>query len=151
MTLRKILVPVDLSESGTAGLEKACELASATGAELVLLHVLELPIMPPGEAAILPVYVVEEQRSGAEQRLAAMVERASQKGVRARGRLEIGPAYEGILEVARAESPELIVMGTHGRRGLSHLFLGSVAERIVRTSPVPVLTVRPSAAGAAAA
>src|SRR5262245_60965743 len=59
-------------------------------------------------------------------------------------RVVVGPPYREIVEVARAEQADLIVMATHGRTGLSHLFMGSVAERVVRAAPCPVLTIRPT-------
>lgn len=140
--INKILVPVDFSESSADGLLKARDLAQRTGAELVLLHVDEMPIMPVGEIPYLPAYVIEEQKAAAQARLASLVKDVQSAGLRVRSVFEVGPAYQTILQVVDAEKPQLVVMGTHGRRGLAHLMVGSVTERVVRTSPVPVLTVR---------
>jgi nucleotide-binding universal stress UspA family protein len=140
--LSKILVPVDFSECGAAALDMARGLAVSGGAELVLLHVEELPLEPTSGSAIIPSHVVEARKSAAEQRLLALRQQLLDGGLRARSRLELGPVFSTILEVAEQEKPTLIVMGTNGRRGLKHALLGSVAERIVRTSPVPVMTVK---------
>jgi nucleotide-binding universal stress UspA family protein len=140
--INKILVPIDFSESGEAGLEMACELARSADAELVVLHSDELPVMPMGEIVYVPSYVVAEHKQLLERRLAEVLERLQARGLRARTKLAVGPAFHAITEATESERPELLVMGTHGRRGLRRLALGSVAERVVRTSKVPVMTVK---------
>lgn len=90
--------------------------------------------------------VYEAQRRWASDTLAARVAAAQERGLRARSVLRIGVPHEEIVAACTAEAPDMIVMGTHGRSGLNRLLMGSVAERVVRTSPCPVLTVRPAAA-----
>jgi nucleotide-binding universal stress UspA family protein len=113
--------------------------------ELVICHVLSPTVMPAVDGYVSPaVYqrILDGARDGARTRLAALVVRARRAGVRARGVLVEGTPFDRIVRVARAERADLVVMGTHGRTGLGRFFLGSVAERVVATSPVPVLTVR---------
>jgi len=140
--LKKILVPVDFSDTSLAGLREAGELADGTAAELVLLHVDEFPVMPIGEFPYLPTDVVEEHVAALKRRMNELVAQTT-TGLRiVRGSIVAGPAYQAIIDAATAEKADLIVMGTHGRRGFRHLIMGSVAERVVRTASVPVLTVR---------
>jgi nucleotide-binding universal stress UspA family protein len=134
-----ILVPVDFEEASRKALELATDLGSKLGNEVVLLHVYQLPVYTyPGlEPTLLPGFHAEVSAaaSRALQQLAAQT-----GGLRAVLR-EGDPAGE-ILAVAEEEKVKMIVMGTHGRRGFAHLFLGSVAEKVIRKSAVPVLTVR---------
>lgn len=142
--MKTLLVPVDFSDTSLAALDRAAELARGMEAELAILHADEFPITPVGEPAALPMYVVEEHENWVKERLEEAVERARRSGVKVRARTVVGPAHQVIVDVAAAEAPFMIVMGSHGRRGLRRLFVGSVTERVARTSSVPVLTVRPS-------
>lgn len=134
-----ILVPVDFEEASMKAIELAKDLGAKLGSEVVLLHVYQLPVYTyPGlEPAALPGFHAEVSAaaSRAVQQLSAQT-----GGLRALLR-EGDPANE-ILAAAEDENVRMIVMGTHGRRGLAHLFLGSVAEQVIRKSNVPVLTVR---------
>lgn len=136
----RILVPVDFSEPSAAALERALELAEP--GNLALLHVLSWPTADLGY--FTPVTDKEQalQKLGAAFREAAL-HRAwpADKPPRLLVREGFPPAEE-IIDTARREKADLIVMGTHGRRGVSHLFLGSVAERVIRGAPCPVMTCR---------
>jgi nucleotide-binding universal stress UspA family protein len=136
-----ILVPIDFEQASLKALDMAKELGARLNAEVVLLHVYQLPVYTyPGlEPTLLPGFHVEVTAAAkrAVEQLAA-----SAGGLRAVLR-EGDPAAE-ILAAARETKATMIVMGTHGRRGLAHLFLGSVAEKVIRESTVPVLTVRAS-------
>jgi nucleotide-binding universal stress UspA family protein len=145
-TVTKILVPTDFSESADAALAYAKTLAGCLGASLHLLHVFTDPY---GPAMYMPeVYVpmpeetreraLEDARARLAERLNAD-EEAYFRGARA---IVSGLTAKQIVKYAADNGIALIVMGTHGRRGFSHLFLGSVAEHVVRTAPCPVLTVR---------
>ena len=118
MRIRRILVPTDFSQTSDAALAQARELASALGASLHLVHVVE-----------------DASRS---ECLAASLE----AGLGYETALLTGPAARTIVEYATTRRFDLIVMGTHGRTGVAHLLLGSVAEQVVRTASCPVLTVR---------
>lgn len=134
-----ILVPVDFEEASMKAIELAKDLGAKLGSEVVLLHVYQLPVYTyPGlEPTALPGFHAEVSAaaSRAVQQLSAQT-----GGLRALLR-EGDPANE-ILAAAEDEKVRMIVMGTHGRRGLAHLFLGSVAEQVIRKSNIPVLTVR---------
>lgn len=148
--LKKILCPVDLSPDATSAANEAASLAKALGAELVLLHVMNEPafsvvdpMLGPGETTgyALPA-LAEEYRVEMDRRLNRLGASLEGTGLSVTTRLVRGPTHESIISAADQEHADLIVMGTHARRGLQHLLLGSVAERVVRTSRVPVMTLR---------
>lgn len=144
--IKKILAAVDFSHCANAALTQARELARATGAELVLVHAHELPVAPVGEPAVLPAYVLEQGVARGKERFEQLLKEA-QGELGARGHYEVGPAHEIVSAAIEREKPDLVVAGTHGRRALGRLFLGSFTERLVRTSPVPVLTVHAQTPG----
>jgi nucleotide-binding universal stress UspA family protein len=134
------LVPSDFQATSAAALELALELAEKFDAKLTLLHVWELPIYPYMDfmlASEVISSVEDAATKGLERELAALRARRPS----AQGLLRTGVAWSTIQDVIQELKPDLVVMGTHGRRGLSHLTLGSVAEKTVRLSPAPVLTV----------
>lgn len=139
-----ILVPVDFGTSSLEALDLAIQMAETYSSALTLLHIWEVPLYPYG----LPIAVdyltpIEE---AAKSKLAELAAETKTRFPRARSVLGKGVAWQEIISAATELSADLVVMGTHGRRGLDHLLLGSVAEKVVRLSPVPVLTVRPSVA-----
>lgn len=145
---KRLLVPCDFSASSDAAVALAVELAGAHRAEITLLHVSDLPanlaaealIQPPGAAHPVRVdaYVVE----GATARLQETADAIGREDVAVCTRAVIGDVAREILRAAEDEAASAIVIGTHGRTGLSHLLLGSVAEKVVRAARVPVVTVR---------
>jgi nucleotide-binding universal stress UspA family protein len=146
MNIQHILAPTDFSELSKQGLTSALELAEAFGAKLLLLHVVE-PQPYPVEG-IVPSYLgatlLDDLERQASNDLAQMLYEAQGSNVEVARRVVVGIPYRKIVEVAEEEKSDLIVMTTHGRTGLSHLVMGSVAEKIVRTAPCPVLTIRPT-------
>ena len=146
MLPKRILVPVDFSSDSLDALAYAREFATAFDAEMVLLYVVE-PIYyaTPADMYVVNTNVatlLEEQRRAAEEQFARMVEKQASGGPRLRPMIKTGTASEVIAECARAERADLIILATHGRTGLAHMLMGSVAEKVVRTAPCPVLTVR---------
>ena len=143
MRIKRILVPTDLSEASMPALKLATEFGKAFQAELVLLFVVE-PLYMSGDilSAGAVASVVEAQNKTARAHLAREVARLGKRGVRARSIIVEGTTAATIVERARKGSADLIIIGTHGRTGFSHVFMGSVAERVVRTAGCPVLTVR---------
>jgi nucleotide-binding universal stress UspA family protein len=139
MEIHHILAPTDFSVYANQAVTSAFELAQVCGAKLSLLHVIEVPVYAIEVA--LPLADLEQE---ARQSLARLLPEAAAAHVEVTRLVELGIPYHKILEVARAEHVDLIVMATHGRTGLGHLVLGSVAERIVRLAPCPVLTIRSS-------
>lgn len=140
----RILVPTDFSEGAEVALQWAKTLSDAFRAEVTLLHVLDLTI---GAAAGLPSHVAMVPAVGDlldRIRLEAQHEmgQLSERMPGARTLIREGTPRSTILDVAEETGADVIVMGTHGRTGLTHVFFGSVAEHVVRHSRVPVLTVR---------
>jgi nucleotide-binding universal stress UspA family protein len=141
--LRTIAVPMDFSPAAQQALEAAKSLAKTAGpAHLVLVHAYYVPVE-------LEQYLVshddpffERLSKGVTKDLEAILTGLSDAGISAEYVARPGVPETVIAEVAKEKKVDLIAMGTHGRRGLKHLFLGSVAEHVVRTSEVPVLTVR---------
>ena len=143
ITLKKILVPTDFSECSEAATRYAFELAHTFDATLHLLHVVEDPNTTPWAAEGFPlslVEVLERFQDESRKRLLASVPAADLNRVVVS--CPIAAPVPEILRYAQDESVDLIVMGTHGRGPMAHLMMGSVAERVVRTAPCPVLTVK---------
>jgi nucleotide-binding universal stress UspA family protein len=147
MQIRKILVPIDFSESSRAAFEYAVELARPFGATLDVVHVWQAPAfistatLP--EVPTIDAGLVQLVKNNAEQAVARFAADARARGVSlGQTRCEPGAPPRAIVDIAKAENYDLIVIGTHGRTGLSHAVMGSVAERVVRHAECPVLTVR---------
>lgn len=140
----KILHPTDFSECATDAQATAVDLAGKLGGEIVLLQVLvETPLY--GESVLnMPKVqrVYDAQRKWAEETLEARVGDLRRRGLKASWRVQVGVPFEEIVKIADEERVDMIVMGTHGRSGLNRVLLGSVAERVIRLAPCPVLTVR---------
>jgi nucleotide-binding universal stress UspA family protein len=144
---KHILVPVDFSVLSAQAVDYAVELAKALGAKITLLHAYEPPAIGYPDTAGLALEVAEACRRSAETALDTEARERAASGLSLTHELRQGPAWIEIVEAAKERGADLIVMGTHGRGGLSHFLLGSVAERVVRSSPIPVLTVRGRAEG----
>jgi nucleotide-binding universal stress UspA family protein/CBS domain-containing protein len=134
-----ILVPVDFDENSKTALDLAKQLAAATDAAVHLMHVIAI-LLAPGEAASVIVTREDEVKAALEK-----IAKEQLGGVRHEVHIRSGDTARAIAESARDLRADLIIMPTHGRRGLPRFFLGSVAERVVREAPCPVLTVRPLA------
>jgi nucleotide-binding universal stress UspA family protein len=149
MTYQRILVPVDGSPTSSAGLREAIRLAKGQGASLQLVHVADqhfITAMGMEGASGIDDLIASVTRAG--HRILRNAERTVRReGLEASTVLLetlTGPAADPIVRQAKKWRAELIVIGTHGRRGVRRLLMGSDAEQIVRTSPVPVLLVRAS-------
>lgn len=144
--LSKILVPTDFSDFSRFGLDYALALAARFEAELHLLNVVEDPTIFVPDPTMLGVAAVAIPPGELEKD--ALTKLATLPGDLDNGHsiqriVRHGSPFVEIVRYARDSSADLIVMGTHGRTGLNHILLGSVAERVVRKAPCPVLTVRP--------
>ena len=144
MQIRKILVPTDFSEESKKALRYGIELARASGAELLLVHVVEFMVYP-SSLGMWPV-ILPAQDKELHERLGKALEDMRVKQVPAqissRALLLDGRSFQQIVQVAQEQEVDLIVIATHGHTGLKHLVLGSTAERVVREAPCPVLVVR---------
>ena len=147
MTLQHFLVPVDFSEYADQALGDAITLAKKLEARLTLLHVIHyLPIGVGDMGAALPVSYMDELEADVQQGMESYRQRAQQAGLETDVVIVHGIPFQSIVDVAREKNVDLIVTGTHGRTGLRHALLGSVAEKVVRLAPCPVLVTRePSA------
>jgi len=140
-TIHAILHPTDLSTSSQHAFEIACSLARDQDARVIVLHVLERPVIIQSDVMTPPPPPPPvAERKAAREELARL--RPTDPMVRLEHRLEEGDPATGILEVAEEAGCDLIVMGTHGRTGLTRLLAGSVAEKVMRQAPCPVMTVR---------
>lgn len=138
MDIHHILTPTDFSAPANQAVTAAFELAQTFGAKVSLLHVIEVPVY-----AIEVALPLEALERNARRELALLLPEAEAAHVDVTRLVDIGVPYQKIVETVTAEHVDLIVMATHGRTSLSHLVLGSVAERVVRMTPCPVLTIRP--------
>ena len=140
---KRIVCATDFSDTAETAWELAGELARIHQSELILVHVFtELPMSP--EVAVTTVQQVwEEQRLWTEQQLGERAEAMTRRGLATRFLLRTGTPAEEIGQTAIDEGADLVVVGTQGRTGLERLVIGSVAERVVRIAPCPVLTVKP--------
>lgn len=146
MLPQQILVPVDFSESSQQALDVAIELAQAFQARLYLLHVIETPVIAggPGEMGMGTAYaeVMNQMEAEASQNLEDYIGRGRKAGLECAGEVMPGAPFQQIIDVADHKQVDLIVMGTRGHTGLQRFFLGSVAEKVVRMAPCPVLVTR---------
>jgi nucleotide-binding universal stress UspA family protein len=140
----KIIHPTDFSECAEQARALAVQLARALGAELILLYVaVEAPLFREGltRPGALERFF-DEQREWARRALEERAAEARGQGVPTLARLVTGAPHQAIVETAKGEGAALIVMGTHGRGALERFFLGSVADRVIRAAPCPVVTRR---------
>lgn len=142
MLPKNILVPTDFSEGAEEALTYACELASRLDATIHLVNVVGIPALGVPEMGVALTATVIDQLIADNQKA---LEIAGDKCAARIGEtiLKTGDARDSINAAAKEVKADLIVMGTHGRRGVSRVLLGSVAESVVRTSSCPVLTIRP--------
>jgi nucleotide-binding universal stress UspA family protein len=142
--IHKVLVPTDFSETSGAAYETAIELGQRLAVELCLVHVHQVPayVFPDGLLPLSPDLLDEMERAVTAE-LERQARRARAAGLTVCVRSRTGVIHQEILDEAIVWAADLFVMGTHGRSGLSHALLGSVAERVLRKAPCPVLTVGP--------
>lgn len=143
MLPKTILVPTDLGEGAEEALDYACELASKLGATIHVLNVIGIPAMGVPELGVAITSsvidsVITENQAALDKLVAARCKHATF----GQALLRTGDARDIINQTAKEIGADLIVMSTHGRRGLSRMLIGSVAESVVRTAPCPVLAVR---------
>jgi len=156
LQIRSLLVPVDFSAGSDRAARWATDLAARFGASVTLLHVVELPrgldpaslVNPGGSDTIAMVPIGEWAKDSAERRLARLARSLRFQGISVDHEIVQGAPVQSILADAEARHPDAIVMGTHGRTGLAHAFMGSVAERVVRAATCPVITLRSDGADA---
>lgn len=143
--IRRILHATDYSAASARALDEAVNLARQNRAELLLVHVLEPMPYAAGEefgGAELYLKLEDATRREAQASMDKLLRRLRRSNVKAKSLLLRGSAHEQIVKAARSRRADMIVIGTHGRTGLSKLFMGSVAAKVVSTATCPVITVR---------
>jgi universal stress protein A len=145
INIRSILAPTDFSPHSAMAVQGACQLAERLGAQLFLLHVLT-EIVPAGPdpllTPILPAEYYTDAEAAARDSLDQFIDPSWARPTKIIREVRWGSPVETIVAYAQEQKVDLIVIASHGRTGLKHVLLGSVAERIVREAPCPVLTIR---------
>lgn len=145
VSLNKILVPQDFSDYSLHALKYAVTFAGLFNSELVVVHVVE-PIVYPADFSFGQVSIPameEEIRKHSEEQLNELVAKEIPKNIKVTSIIRVGKPFIEIVDVAKSENADLIVISSHGRTGMDHVLFGSTADKVVRKSPCPVLTVRP--------
>lgn len=142
IVLKNILVPTDFSETSDAAVKYARALAGAFGASLHVLHVVENPFVYGWTAGDYNFSFLESIERDARERLAKVLSAKEREKFHPRLIVQTGNPYLEIVRYAANQTIDLIVIGTHGRGPIIHMLMGSVAEKVVRKAPCPVLTVR---------
>jgi nucleotide-binding universal stress UspA family protein len=146
MTAQRFLVPIDFSEDANQALEYAIGLASKLGARVTLLHVIQPPPWGGADMDVTLPYAyslfIQNLEAEVAHRMQACLERVTAGGLEGEVTVVRGVPFREILETAKMQQVDLIIMGTQGRTGLQHVLMGSVAEKVVRLAPCPVLVVR---------
>jgi nucleotide-binding universal stress UspA family protein len=141
-SIKHILVAHDLEPDSDAALDYAVGLARVLGASITLIHTFEIPSMGAPEVLVMATDWVNQIGTVARESLDRVATRVVASGTPIACEVRSGAAWREVEAFARENAVDLVIVGSHGRRGLSRALLGSVAERIVRTAPCPVLVVR---------
>lgn len=144
INIKTILAPTDFSTHAEHALKYAGELARNLKAKMYVLHVAEYSNVggdPDASELLIPNYIAELEKKG-KDRLDQTTFRFREVGIDAHSVFVAGRAYQDIVRMAKELEVDVVVLGTHGRTGFSHLFFGSTAEKVVRLCPCPVLTVK---------
>lgn len=142
ITLERILVPTDFSDYSKPAITYACELAERFSAELHVLHVVPPPLVAAPYIGAISDDMLQPE-AAAKKELDEMEDPSFEQAAPVDRVLRMGTPFVEIVRYAKENAIDLIVMGTHGRTGVVHALIGSVAEKVVRKAPCPVLTVRP--------
>ena len=142
--IERIVCAVDFSDSSDYAQRYAVGLAEVFDADLRLVHVIELPFLPTYSLAGVPdlSLPVEQVEESARLRMQEAVDTCRPDHADTEGEVRLGSAFVEVITYAREIDADLIVVGTHGRTSLTHMLIGSVAEKIVRKAPCPVLSVK---------
>ncbi|HOJ18214.1 MAG TPA: universal stress protein [Ignavibacteriaceae bacterium] len=149
MTIKKILVPIDFSESSIVSLRYALEFIRLFQAKLCIIYVLEPVVYPPdfslGQISLPSVDLEMDKR--AREELQKIAKNEIPEGIEYELIIKSGKPFVEIIEAAQNMDIDLIIIATHGHSGVEHILFGSTAEKVVRKAPCPVLSVRKSIKG----
>jgi len=138
----RILVPIDFSEHSQKALRYALAFARQFEAEVTLVHIVEQMVYP-GDWMYPPLAATDFEAEKREKMISRLQALDAGSGIRTKHIVRLGRAWQEVIEIAQEMKCDMIILATHGYTGLKHALLGSVAEKIVRHAPCPVLTVRP--------
>lgn len=142
LAIERILVPIDFSPPSLKALDEAVEFSRPYEAELIVMFVVERPFSESPLLAPDSGVILEDQARAAEEKLEEICKSLGKRGVPCRTLVEFGVAYKAIVDAAKKVNANLIVMSTHGRTGLAHVLVGSVAERVLQHASCPILLLR---------
>jgi len=143
MAIKHILVPTDFSEYADQALNDAIQLAQQLQAHITLLHIIDTaPLGVVEGATMLPPSYWQELETDIEQIMEESLKRLHDVGLQGETVIVHGVPFQTIVDTAEDKGADVIIMGTHGRTGLPHALIGSVAEKVVRLAPCPVLVTR---------
>jgi nucleotide-binding universal stress UspA family protein len=145
MELTKVLVPTDFSNHSDQAIQWGASLAGKYGAQMLLLHVIPSAVEEVSMHGSESETAIMDLEAKVEAQLYEIASQELQESLQVDVKIAVGKPAEEILRVANEEAVDLIVMGTHGRTGLTHVLLGSTAETVLRSAPCPVFTVRADA------
>lgn len=144
ISMKKILVPIDFSDYSKAALKYAVEFNERFHAVIILVYVVE-PVIYPADFSFGQVALPSmetELRDRGQQQLESLIEKEIPKETKAQAIIRSGKPFIEIIKVAREENVDLIIIATHGHSGIEHILFGSTAEKVIRKSPCPVLSIR---------
>lgn len=143
-TINKVLVPIDFSDYSKSALKYAVNFARSFSAEIILIYVVEPIIYPPdfsmGQIAMPSINTDWDKRAREELDKLAKIEITN--SIKVKTTIKTGKPFVEIIETAKEEDVDLIIIATHGHSGVEHILFGSTAEKVVRKAPCPVLTLR---------
>jgi len=142
--ITRIVVPIDFSEYSKKAFRYAIDFARSFRAEMVLVYVVE-PIVYPADFSFGQVALPSMEREllqRGEEQLKNLIDKEVPDGIAARSIVRSGKPFVEIIQVAKEENAELIIIATHGHSGIEHVLFGSTAEKVVRKAPCPVLSIR---------
>jgi len=145
VSIKSVLCPVDFSDSSEHALTYAIALTQSYDATLKLLHVVQPPLMSVPGDPMVPEFssdVMQDIAAASQRRLDEIAAKAREQVSDVEAEIATGSPFVEIITFAKDQDVDLIVIGTHGRTGLAHVMIGSVAEKVVRKAPCPVLTVK---------
>ncbi|TMA96218.1 MAG: universal stress protein [Deltaproteobacteria bacterium] len=143
--IRRILHATDFSKASARALNEAIKLAKQNRAEILIVHIIEpTPYVAGDELGSAEIYTKLEDmaKRDAEASMSKLLRRLKKSNIKARGLLLMGSPHDQIVKAAKSKKVDMIVIGTHGRTGLSKLFMGSVAGKVIALATCPVVTVR---------
>ena len=144
--LKRVLCPVDFSDNARHALDYAESLAASHGAEVRLVHIIQADVLAMATDPMLPEFdsrVLEDYSGACKRQLEEWTQQSQKRSqLTVDSEVRTGSAFLEIITAAKEWNADMIVMGTHGRSGLAHMMMGSVAEKVVRKAPCPVLTVK---------